>query len=105
VTLEVFAPSLASDAGYRAWEPRYERQSASPGAMRELLEMIETIDVRPLLASITAPVLALHRRGNRVISLERSREIARALRAPGWSSSMATTTWRRRAMCTSGWTT
>jgi pimeloyl-ACP methyl ester carboxylesterase/DNA-binding SARP family transcriptional activator len=76
MTLEVFAPSLASDAGYRAWEPRYERQSASPAALRELLEMIETIDVRSLLPTITAPVLALHRRGDRAISIERSREVA-----------------------------
>jgi len=76
MTLEVFAPSLASDPGYRAWEPRYERQSASPAAMRELLEMNEAIDVRPLLASITAPVLVLHRRGDRAISVERSREVA-----------------------------
>lgn len=75
VTLEVFAPSLASDPGYRAWEPRYERQSATPAALRELLEMIETIDVRPLLASITAPILALHRRGDRVVSVARSREV------------------------------
>lgn len=79
LTLEVFAPSLAATPDYRAWEPRYERQSASPGALRELLEMLETIDVRPLLTSITAPVLALHRRGDRVISLERSREVASAI--------------------------
>lgn len=76
MTLDVFAPSLASNAGYRAWEPRYERQSASPAAIRELLEMIETIDVRPLLTSITAPVLALHRRGDRAIAVERAREVA-----------------------------
>ena len=75
LTLEVFAPSLASDADYRAWEPRYERQSASPAAIGELLEMIETIDVRSLLPSIGAPVLALHRRGDQVIPIERSREV------------------------------
>lgn len=76
VTLSVFAPTLAADPGYRAWEPRYERQSASPAAIRELLEMIETIDVRPLLPSIPVPILALHRRGDRVIAVERSREVA-----------------------------
>lgn len=76
VTLEVFAPSLASDPNYRAWQPRYERHSARPAALRELLEMIETVDVRSLLPSITVPVLALHRRGDRVIPVERSREVA-----------------------------
>lgn len=75
LTLEVFAPSLASDVTYRAWEPRYERQSASPATIRELLEMIEAIDVRPLLSSIAAPILALHRRGDRVVSVDRAREV------------------------------
>jgi pimeloyl-ACP methyl ester carboxylesterase/DNA-binding SARP family transcriptional activator len=75
LTLVRFAPSLAADPGYRAWEPRYERQSASPAAIRELLEMIEAIDVRSLLPSIAAPILALHRRGDQVVSVERSREV------------------------------
>ncbi len=75
MTLDVFAPSLATDAGYRAWQPRYERQSASPAAVRELLEMMEVIDVRPLVSSITSPVLVLHRRGDRAIPVERSREV------------------------------
>lgn len=75
VALDVLAPSLASDEGYRAWEPRYERQSATPAAMRQLLEMIETIDVRSLLTSIVAPILALHRRGDRVVSIARAHEV------------------------------
>jgi len=75
VTLDVLAPSLASDASYRSWEPRYERQSASPAAMRELLEMLVSIDVRPLLPSIAAPVLVLHRRGDPVVAAERAREV------------------------------
>lgn len=75
LTLDLFAPTLAADAGYRAWEPRYERQSASPAAIRELLEMIETIDVRPLLASIAVPVLVIHRRGDPVVSVDRAHEV------------------------------
>lgn len=75
LALEVFAPSLASDADYRAWEPRYERQSATPAAIRELLEMLQTIDVRSLLPSISSPVVAIHRRGDRAILVERSREV------------------------------
>jgi pimeloyl-ACP methyl ester carboxylesterase/DNA-binding SARP family transcriptional activator len=75
VALDVLAPSLAADEGYRAWEPRYERQSASPAAMRELLEMLLTIDVRSLLPSVSAPILALHRRGDRVVSVDRAREV------------------------------
>lgn len=78
-TLDVFAPTAAADPTYRAWEPRYERQSATPAALRELLEMIDVIDVRPLLASIGSPVLLLHRRGDRVVPVELAREAAAAI--------------------------
>ncbi len=80
LTLDVFGPSVADDASYRAWEPRYERQSASPAALRELLEMIDGIDVRPLLSSIEAPVLVLHRRGDRICPIELGREAAAGIR-------------------------
>lgn len=79
ITLAVFAPSLASDDDYRAWEPRYERQSATPAAVGELLAMAEAIDVRPLLASVTVPTLLLHRRDDAVVSIERAREAAAML--------------------------
>ena len=81
LALDVLAPTLASDAGYRAWEPRYERQSASPAAIRELLEMLQTIDVRALLPSIGVPVVAIHRRGDQAISVERSREVVAGVRS------------------------
>ena len=74
VTLDLFAPSVARDPDYRAWEARYERQSASPAAIGELLESIEAIDVRSLLGSITAPTLLLHRRDDGIVPIERARE-------------------------------
>jgi len=76
LTLDVFAPSIAGDPGYRAWEPRYERQSATPAAVGELLEMVEHIDVRPLLGTISVPVLIVHRRGDGVVPVARARETA-----------------------------
>lgn len=79
VTLAVFAPSLAGDAGYVAWQPRYERQSATPAAIREVLDLSEAIDVRPLLASVATPTLLLHRRDDAVVSIERARETAALL--------------------------
>jgi pimeloyl-ACP methyl ester carboxylesterase/DNA-binding SARP family transcriptional activator len=79
VTLDAFAPSVAGDAGYRAWEPRYERQSATPAALGELLEMIEAIDVRPLLPSVAVPALVLHRRDDPIVPVELSREAAALL--------------------------
>ena len=79
VTLDVFGPSVAGDPDYRAWEPRYERQSATPAALGELLDMIEAIDVRPLLASVTVAALLLHRRHDRVVPVELAREAAALL--------------------------
>ena len=75
-TLAFMAPSVASDPWYRAWQPRFERQSASPAALRELIAMNDEIDVRPLLSSIEVPTLARHRIGDQVVPIERARETA-----------------------------
>jgi pimeloyl-ACP methyl ester carboxylesterase/DNA-binding SARP family transcriptional activator len=79
VTLDVFAPSVAGDAGYRAWNARYERQSATPAALGELLEMVEATDVRSLLGSIAAPALFIHRREDPVVPVAMAREAAALL--------------------------
>lgn len=76
LTLDVFAPTAAADPTYRAWEPRYERQSATPAALRELLDLLEVIDVRPLLPAVTAPVLVLHRRDDPIVPVALAREVA-----------------------------
>jgi pimeloyl-ACP methyl ester carboxylesterase/DNA-binding SARP family transcriptional activator len=75
-TLEVFAPSAANDAGYREWQSRYERHSATPAAISELLGMIYDIDVRPILGQIAIPTLIIHRRDDPVIRAEQARELA-----------------------------
>jgi DNA-binding SARP family transcriptional activator/pimeloyl-ACP methyl ester carboxylesterase len=79
VTLDVFAPTGATDPAYRAWEPRYERQSATPTAVRELSDMVEAVDVRPLLGSVSAPTLLLHRVGDLIVPVARARETAALL--------------------------
>jgi pimeloyl-ACP methyl ester carboxylesterase/DNA-binding SARP family transcriptional activator len=79
VTLAAFAPSVADDPSYRAWEPRYERQSATPAALAELLDMVEAIDVRPLLPSVTVPALVLHRRDDPIVPIAVAREAAAGL--------------------------
>ncbi len=78
-TLAFMAPSVAADPWYRAWQPRYERQSASPAALRELMAMNDEIDVRPVLSSIEVPTLARHRVGDRVVPIERARETVAAI--------------------------
>jgi len=81
LTLDAFAPTAAEDPTYRAWQPRYERQSATPAAMRELLDLLEVVDVRPLLASIAVPTLVLHRRDDPIVPLELAREAAAGIRS------------------------
>jgi pimeloyl-ACP methyl ester carboxylesterase len=53
ITLERVAPN--ADASYRAWQPRYERQSVSPGALSEMLDALLAVDVRPVASRSTPP--------------------------------------------------
>lgn len=81
ISSEVFAPSVADDERFRDWWARFERQGASPGAMRALFEMYAEIDVRHVLPAIRVPTLVLHRRGDRAVNWRASRYIAD--RVPG----------------------
>ncbi|MDQ1545524.1 MAG: hypothetical protein QOH69_428 [Actinomycetota bacterium] len=69
-------PSMADDAGFRRWMTSYERASASPGAVRTMLEFIGAIDVRDVLTSIQCPTLVLHRSGDKVVPVEHGRFLA-----------------------------
>jgi class 3 adenylate cyclase/alpha-beta hydrolase superfamily lysophospholipase len=51
-----------------------ERASASPRMARELGKFVKTIDTRPVLASVQAPVLAVHRR-DEVVDLALAQEV------------------------------
>jgi DNA-binding SARP family transcriptional activator len=74
------APTLASqDPSFPAWHQRYERYAASQDSLVELLELSVSMDVRELLHSIHHPVLVLHRTEDRVIPVERARELAAGL--------------------------
>ena len=78
-TLSLFAPTAAADASYRAWEPRFERQSASPAGMRDLIAMWEGIDVREVLPTLSVPTLVLSRRDDPMMPIARAREMAAAI--------------------------
>jgi class 3 adenylate cyclase len=73
------APSKAGDAAARAALAKVRRMSATPGAALALLEMNAGIDVRPVLASIAVPTLALHRSGDRRFDVRGSRAMAAAI--------------------------
>jgi class 3 adenylate cyclase len=76
LTVPVVIPSKKNDAAFLRWINRFERQSASPGALLDAWKWIREIDVRPVLESIQCPTLVMHRRGDRLISHQQSEEIA-----------------------------
>lgn len=75
-SLELFAPSLADDADVREWWAQIVRAGASPAVARTLGEMYRQLDVRSLLASISAPTLVLYREGDRLIPPRLSQTVA-----------------------------
>ena len=81
VGLEVRAPSMAGDPRFREWWARFLRTSASPGAVRALLQMNGEIDARSVLSAIRVPTLILHNAGDRTIPVAMSRYMAE--RIPG----------------------
>ena len=79
--LTAFFPSHASDAAFVEFCARAERNAASPGALRDILEMVAAIDVRPILPAISVPTLVVHHTGDPMVSIEHGRDLA--ARIPG----------------------
>lgn len=76
VGIEDRAPSLASDAAFRDWWATYLRMGVSPGAAEALTRMNADIDIRPILPTIQAPTLVLHRAEDRCLLPEEGRFLA-----------------------------
>ncbi len=76
IDLERWAPSVAHDDEFREWLGEVRRYGASPGAARELMEVIGLIDVRAALPAIRVPTLVLHRADDATISSAMGRVIA-----------------------------
>ena len=74
-----FVPSRADDVKLKEWWGRYERASASPGALRALIRMNMKLDVRAVLPVIHVPTLVVHRTGDRVAPVEPIREDVRLI--------------------------
>lgn len=84
VGLERFAPTMAGIPQFCDWWARTLRLGSSPGAMRFVLEALAEADVRPLLASLRAPALVMHREGDRAVPLEAGRYLARLIPNATW---------------------
>lgn len=77
IGFKTVAPTSSGDERYRNWWARYLRMGASPSAGVTLYRMNFEIDIRRLLPTIRVPTLLLHRTGDRLISVEASRYMAR----------------------------
>ena len=76
-----FHPSLAGDVRHTNWWARFMRQSASPNAAEAIERIWQLIDIRPILPTISAPTLVIHRVDDRVERVEAGRDVAS--RIPG----------------------
>jgi pimeloyl-ACP methyl ester carboxylesterase/class 3 adenylate cyclase len=77
VGLDIRAPSMASDQGFRDWWARYLRLSGSPQTALLVLRMNADIDVRNILPAIRVPTLIVHNAGERTVPVEAGRHLAR----------------------------
>jgi class 3 adenylate cyclase/pimeloyl-ACP methyl ester carboxylesterase len=71
-----FAPDHAGDREFCELGARYQRQTASPSAMRRLTQANGEIDVRAILPQIRRPVLVVQRRGDQVVRCGNGRYLA-----------------------------
>jgi class 3 adenylate cyclase len=71
-----YTPSLADDTRFMRWLGRVERNAASPGMARRLLQLSAATDLRELLRSVRVPTLVIHRRDDSLVPIERGRELA-----------------------------
>ena len=69
----------SGDERIRQWWPRFERLVGSPERYRELGEIFREIDIRPVVATIQAPTLLLHRTDDWVVPLGHGQFLAQAI--------------------------
>ena len=79
LAIERIMPSVAQDESVRQWWGRFLRMSASPAAVVALNTMNHEIDVRPVVASVQAPALVMHARGDQQVDVRYGRELATLL--------------------------
>jgi class 3 adenylate cyclase/pimeloyl-ACP methyl ester carboxylesterase len=79
--LGMLAPWEAADPSVRAWYRMFSASASSPVESIEGIRALGPVDIRGLLGSIQAPILVLHRTGDRMANVAASRYMAE--RVPG----------------------
>ena len=74
--LSIYSPGNADNERFRRWFGRYERNAVSPSMARQLVEMALEIDLTPVLPTIQAPTLVVHRSGDRMVPVADGRRVA-----------------------------
>jgi class 3 adenylate cyclase len=69
-------PAGRKSEGFRQWAGRLERLAASPRTAQAFFRMHSETDVRPVLPTIQAPTLVLHRESDQFIDIRHSRYLA-----------------------------
>ncbi|MEN8159369.1 MAG: alpha/beta fold hydrolase [Myxococcota bacterium] len=75
------APDRWADPAVRDWFARFEKQSASRGAVAEMQRMLMNLDLRARLPGIRVPTLIIHRAEDAITPVEHARYLAS--RIPG----------------------
>jgi class 3 adenylate cyclase/pimeloyl-ACP methyl ester carboxylesterase len=79
VILADLAPGEATDAATVAWWRMLFWSGASPAESYDQISAMGPVDIRRLLGSVQAPVLVLHRTGDRMADVRASRYLAQRL--------------------------
>jgi pimeloyl-ACP methyl ester carboxylesterase/class 3 adenylate cyclase len=74
--IKTLAPSVATDPEVVAQVAKFERLSASPGAVKSFALLNAQIDVRSILPTVRVPTLVLHRKTDAQVPVELGRELA-----------------------------
>lgn len=72
----ILAPSRAEDERFDRQLLRFQRNSVRQGAMAHYFRQSMLADIRDVPPKITTPTIVLNRTGNRIVSMELSREVA-----------------------------
>lgn len=75
-TADILAPSWIDQGPRRRWWARGERLAGAPGYFKPIYDLYLRSDMRPVVESIQAPTLVLHRRGDRHVVSGHARYLA-----------------------------
>jgi len=74
--IKTLAPSVATDPDVVAQVAKFERLSASPGAVKSFALLNAQIEVSSILPTVRVPTLVLHRKTDAQVPVELGRELA-----------------------------